>query len=104
MGGTEEVGEPTDTMEINGPEPDTEGEGEGEMAGLLLRTLKPGEEAEEAVLGGGDVLAAGKAVRGVVNVRLAGRGGRGGPSASVLLLLLLLLLLLGAVMKLPPKL
>ena len=125
MGGVEagEVGEPTDTMELKGPEPDTEGDTEpdtegdteggteqdreGDTAGLLrlrLRTWKPGEEDEVAV---GDVQAAEEAVNGVLKLRLAGRGGSGGPSASVLLLLLLLLLpLVGevAVVWLPPRL
>ena len=121
MGGMEagEVGEPTDTMELKGPEPDTEGDTEpdtegdkepdteGDTAGLLLlrlRTWKPGEEDEVAA---GDVQAAEEAVNGVLKLRLAGRGGSGGPSASVLLLLLLLVLpLVGevAVVWLPPRL
>ena len=123
MGGVEagEVGEPTDTMELKGPEPDTEGDTEpdtegdteggteqdreGDTAGLLrlrLRTWKPGEEDEVAA---GDVQAAEEAVNGVLKLRLAGRGGSGGPSASVLLLLLLLPLVGEvAVVWLPPRL
>ena len=122
MGGMEagEVGEPTDTMELKGPEPDTEGDTEpdtegdteggteqdreGDTAGLLLlrlRTWKPGEEDEVAA---GDVQAVEEAVDGVLKLRLAGRGGSGGPSASVLLLLLLLLLGEVAVVWLPPRL
>ena len=136
MGGVEagEVGEPTDTMELKGPEPDTEGDTEpdtegdteggteqdreGDTAGLLrlrMRTWKPGEEdevaagdvqpGEEDEVAAGDVQAAEEAVNGVLKLRLAGRGGSGGPSASVLLLLLLLPLVGEvAVVWLPPRL
>ena len=96
MGGTvAEAGEPTVTTELKGPGRVTEGpEEEG-----LWRTPWPEQEREEGEEGDSTP---GEEGEEVTRPRVAGRGGKGGPSGSLSLLLLVLVLAL--TLWLPPTL